>query len=161
MVKRTYNGEPIDATEQYLSESPYHQHEDGETVGSTDGDAGKIETQMGGSDDTEKQKRIKEYAVLHPDATHWDIAEETNSDRSYVSHILNGRCRNDREKSGISELTETQSKILFMVASDADLTNVEIADQIGVNDSYVSTLRADNQELIEKIREEYTLSEND
>lgn len=32
MAKRTYEGKPLDGTEQYISEAPYWQDEDSETV---------------------------------------------------------------------------------------------------------------------------------
>lgn len=151
-MKREYDGPAIDGTYQHITEE-----KDGETIsGTSDDEKGEVSTEVGDESDTSLQKKIKLFRLKNPDTSIRDIADELDCHYTYVCQVLNqGKNRQRRTKESVNDLTETQAKIAFICAFQPDRTNLSIAEQVGVNDSYVSTFRSDNGELINRIAEEY------
>ena len=78
-MTRRYNGDPIDGTEQYITERPYKGP--GETVGGSDSDArGTDTTSFGGT--SELEERIHTEHILNPSLSASDIADRVGCHRT-------------------------------------------------------------------------------
>jgi len=147
-MKREYSGDAIDLS--------WKQIQDRNVVsGGSVNEDGDVTTSLFSENDTELQQEIKEIAWNNPETTVREIANRLDCNFAYVSEVLKSRGgRRDRSKDSEDELTETQSKIVYIAAYCPEKTHTEIAEQVGVSVAYVSMIRNDNEKIISEIRSE-------
>jgi DNA-binding CsgD family transcriptional regulator len=105
---------------------------------------------------TAVRKRIEE----NPDQTNADIAAEVGTNVSLVRDIRN-ELNADDEESGESTTpdagtgdTDTETAVLELAADNPDLTNAEIADEVGTHVAIVRDIRADHSNEDESASDE-------
>ena len=148
-MTRSYNDDPIDGTEQYISERPYKGS--GETVGGSDPDARGTDTiSFGGK--SELEERIHAEHILNPSLSASDIADRVGCHRTTAWRVINRA--NSYEKPDFDDLTENASRVVWIRAADETKTQCAIADQVGVSEGYVSRILSHNQALVEQARAE-------
>ena len=148
-MTRSYNGDPIDGTEQYITERPYKGP--GETVGGSDPDARGTDTTSFG-EGSELAERIHTEHILNPSLSASDIADRVGCHRTTAWRVIN---RNDSyKKDDFDDLSENASRVVWIRAADETKTQRAIADQVGVSEGYVSRILSHNQALVEQARAE-------
>jgi len=150
-VKRQYNGKPIDATEQYVSESPYHN--DGETLYATT-KAGEVTTDFSRKDTTELQEKILSRAAKNPKSSLRKIADATDTHWVYVMEVLKDNNVERYSRSDISSLSSNGKRIVEFLANQPEMKYEEIADTVGVSTCYVSKIANANDDLVSALKTE-------
>lgn len=151
-MTRDYDGDPIDMTEQYITERPFKGP--GETVSATDPDAtGSDSTSFGGASDL--QEEILKEHVLNPNLTPPEIADRVGCCRTTAWQVINRQSDMDRYRGDdFSDLSDNASRVIWIRAADPEKTQRDIASQVGISEGYVSRILSNNPELVDRARDE-------
>lgn len=155
-MTRSYNGNPIDGTEQYITERPYKGR--GETVSGSDPDSiGRDSASFGGGSDLQEQilkEHILKEHILNPELTPREISDRLGCCHTTVWRVVNRQDEQSRyQRDNFDDLSDNASRVVWIRAANPEKTQRAIAAQVGISEGYVSRILSHNRELVDLARE--------
>lgn len=155
MLKREYDGPPIDATEQYVSE----RNKKGETVGGTteddlfDESADWLPRDMDESDFTDKQKQALRAFLAHSDresVTATELAKNNNFSRETAQRAIHKAFPDSR---GLSDLSDSRELAIHILAYEGGgKSQNELADTYPIPKRAFGEAKRVYPDLIEEVK---------